>query len=132
MKKASLGEQELELLRFVTENAPIALRDVAERYGAPRGQARTTIHTMLERLRKKGYLSREQVDGVFQYSPCIEKSELLTDLVGEFMQRVLKGSLKPFTAYLAQNSDLNSEELDDLRKMVDTLDERRKGEKKDA
>lgn len=125
MKKTSLGEQELDLLRFVTEHAPIAMGDVAEQYGGPHNLARTTVHTVLERLRKKGYLTREKVGGIFQYSPCIEKAELFTNLIDEFVQRVLQGSLKPFTAYLARHSDLSDEEINELKSLVETLDERR-------
>jgi len=132
MKKPSLGEKELELLRFVTDHAPIAMGDVAEQYGSQRGLARTTMHTVLERLRRKGYLTREKIGGVYQYSPCVERTELLTNLVSDFMQRVLRGSLTPFTAYLAQHPDLREEELDELKELVRSLDERRESEGNDA
>ena len=61
-----LGEQQLDLLRFVTENAPITVGEMAKVYGSPRGLARTTILTVMERLRTKGYLSRKKVEGVFE------------------------------------------------------------------
>src|SRR5258707_353303 len=55
MRKASLGEQELELLRYVTEHAPVTVAEVMEGYGKQTGLARSTIKTMMERLHKKGY-----------------------------------------------------------------------------
>ena len=42
--------------------------EVVERFGQPRGLARSTVLTMMERLRKKGHLSRQQVDGVYRYA----------------------------------------------------------------
>ncbi len=104
MRKPSLGEQELELLRFVTAHAPVSLAQVSEQFGATRGLARTTIHTVLERLRQKGHLTREKRDGIFHYLPCRPQGEVLTDLMTNFFQRTLGGSCKPFVTYLAERS----------------------------
>src|SRR5207249_331104 len=62
MEQPSLGDQELEVLRFVAEHAPISVGEVAERFGEPRGLARTTILTVMERLRKKGFLTRSKAE----------------------------------------------------------------------
>lgn len=121
MRKASIGEQEMELLRFVAEEGALTGAEVTERFAGPRGLARTTVHTMLERLRKKGYLAREKQGGVFVYSACQPKSVFLTTMVGQFVQRTLGGSLRPLAAYLAQADDLNEEELRELRAVVDGL-----------
>ena len=42
MELPPLGDQELELLRFITERAPITVREAAESYGKDRSLARTT------------------------------------------------------------------------------------------
>jgi len=117
-----LGDQQLELLRFVSENAPITVGEMAKLYGTPRGLARTTILTVMERLRTKGYLSRRKVDGIFQYSPRIEQGDLLKGLVGEFVQRSLGGSLSPFVTYLADSGRLSDREVSELRRMVESLE----------
>ena len=117
-----LGEQQLDLLRFVSENAPITVGEMAKVYGAPRGLARTTILTVMERLRTKGYLNRKKVGGIFQYSPRIEHGDLLKGLVGEFVQRSLGGSLAPFVTYLADSGKLSQREIGELRRMVESLE----------
>jgi len=117
-----LGDQQLELLRYVTDNAPITVGEMAKVYGTPRGLARTTILTVMERLRTKGYLSRKKVDGVFQYSPRIDHDDLLKGLVGEFVQRSLGGSLAPFVTYLADSGKLSVREVSELRRMVESLE----------
>ncbi len=132
MQNPSLGGQELALLQFVTEHAPISMAQVAEDFGASHGWARATIHTMLERLRKKGYLTREKSGGVYQYRPCITKTELLTNVVGDFLQHTLGGSLRPFMAYLAKAKDLSREEVEELQALVKELDSQREGENHDG
>lgn len=132
MQKSSLGEGELELLREVAARGVASAGELAESFGAARGWARTTIHTMLERLRRKGYLTRELVDGTFRYSARLPQDEVLTGLVRRFMEQTLGGSLQPFAAYLADARDVSAEELDALRQAVATLEARVKGGGDDA
>ncbi len=65
-KPPTLGDQELSLLRYVTDHAPITVREVAEQFGETHGLARTTILTMMERLRKKNFLTRRKDGGAFR------------------------------------------------------------------
>jgi len=128
MREPSLGEQELNILRVVAEDGPLTAAEVTERFAGSEKLARTTIHTVLERLRGKGYLQREKCEGIYRYSSSTEKTTLLTDLVGTFMQRTLRGSLKPFMSYLANAEEISDEELTELKELVRTLEGRRKCE----
>ncbi|MDY7227773.1 BlaI/MecI/CopY family transcriptional regulator [Hyalangium rubrum] len=124
MKKA-VGEQELAVLRYVAEHGPATVGEVAERFGEPQGLARSTILTVMERLRLKGHLTRHKVEGVFQYSSPVPASELLRGVVGEFVQRTLSGSLSPFVTYLAEADDVSEEELQQLQDVVARLQSRK-------
>ncbi len=101
METQSLGDQELEVLRYVAEHAPISVGEVAAQFGEPRGLARTTILTVMERLRQKGYLTRQKKDNIYRYWPQMPQGEVLKGLVQEFVEKTLAGSLSPFVAYLA-------------------------------
>lgn len=126
MKPPQLGEQELAVLRFVTDRAPVTVREVAQEWGEPRGLARTTILTVMERLRKKNFLVRTKApdDTTFQYAPAVEKAELMQSLVRDFVERTLGGSLSPFVAYLSDAKDLNEQEMAELRRLVEEMDRR--------
>jgi predicted transcriptional regulator len=121
-RKQTLGEHELAMLRYVAEHSPLTVGEAAKSYGADRGLARTTVLTMMERLRVKGYLARAQVGGVWSYSLKIDHEDLLTSVVGDFVQRSLGGSLSPFVAYLANSGRLNEREISELRRMVESLE----------
>jgi predicted transcriptional regulator len=124
MKKA-VGEQELVVLRYVAEHGPATVGEVAERLGEPQGLARSTILTVMERLRQKGHLTRSKVEGVYQYSSVVPASELLREVVGEFVQRTLSGSLSPFVTYLSEADDVSEEELKQLQDVVARLQSRK-------
>jgi predicted transcriptional regulator len=124
-EQPSLGDQELEVLRFIADHGPLSVGEAARRFGESRGLARTTILTMMERLRKKGYLGRTKSNGAFQYACRAPKSELLRGLVQEFVEKTLDGSLSPFVAYLADAKGLSDEELAELKRQVDEMTLRR-------
>lgn len=128
MKLPKLGELEMELLSFITDHAPITVREAVTQFGEPHGLARTTVLTVMERLRKKGFLKREEHQGVFEYTPCLQKGDLLRNLTKSFAEKVLGGSLDPLVAYLTQDAKLTDEQLNELHRLVETLDEKRRGE----
>ncbi|HEY2826180.1 MAG TPA: BlaI/MecI/CopY family transcriptional regulator [Pirellulales bacterium] len=128
-QKETLGPLELDVLQHVVDHHPISVREAAAHFGTLSGQARTTVLTVMERLRRKGFLNRRKVDGRHQYTPTIVKSELLRGIVADFVNDVLGGNVSPFVAYLAQSSKLNGEEirkLEQLLKRIETREQRDK------
>jgi predicted transcriptional regulator len=121
LRKKNVAGQELELLQHVSDHAPITVREVADGFGAEHDLARTTVLTIMERLRKKGFLVRRKSDGIFVYNPAIGKPELMKGVVKDFFEQTLKGSLSPFVAYLGEKKDLTSEELTQLEELVKDL-----------
>ena len=117
----SLGEQELELLRWIVEHGPSAVAEVAEGFGAPLKLSRSTVNTMMERLRLKGYLTRSRCDGVYRYSSPVAPEALLGGLVQRFVEKTLAGSLSPLIAYFAKSHELSPEERAQLESLLSRL-----------
>jgi predicted transcriptional regulator len=78
----------------------------------------------MERLRAKGYLARMKEGSVYRYRPQSEPADVMREVVREFVENRLAGSLSPFVAYLAEAENLTDEELAFLRKIVDSLPNR--------
>jgi predicted transcriptional regulator len=126
MTSASIGEQELALLRHIADQGGASVGDVAESFGEPRGLARSTVLTMMERLRKKGLLARKLAGGVYHYRAQRSSAELLQGAVERFVERHLEGSVSPFLAYLSDASELSDAELNELEQIVGRLKADRK------
>jgi predicted transcriptional regulator len=121
MKKIpSLGDQEMELLMFIDKNAPASVRDVASHFEKEKGLARTTVLTMMERLRKKGFLVRSQMDGVFKYSAKLETGDIVSSKISDFVEKTLGGSVAPLFAYFS-SSKLSKDEIDQLKALAAKL-----------
>jgi predicted transcriptional regulator len=128
----SLGQVQLEVLRYVAEHHPVRVGEVAAHFAQTEGKARTTILTVMEKLRRKGYLRRRKLNGTFHYAPRLAPGEVLAGMVRRFIFQTLGGSVSPFIAYLAESPDLTDDELAKLKGVVHNLEKRgrkAKGEK---
>lgn len=105
MDGGSIGDQELALLTWVAEHDGATVGEVADGFGAPRSLARSTVLTMMDRLRRKGHLSRRRVGGVYRYRSAMGPGDVLKRAVGSFVSRTLGGSVSPVVAYLSDSAD---------------------------
>ena len=126
MAKPSIGDQELALLHYLDENKSASVGEVAAGFGDPRGLARSTVLTMMERLRSKGFLRRRQVQGMFRYSTATGPAEAMRTAVGSFVEKTLSGSVSPFVAWMSERGDVSDDELAELKALVSQLQSRRK------
>ena len=124
-KHESIGQEELAILQFIQENHPTTVREVANHF-AQFGKARTTILTVMERLRQKKFLSRKKSGNAYSYWPQKGRDTVMNSLVGDFVSNMLGGSLSPFMAYMSQAKNLSDEELNELKKLVRELSKERK------
>ena len=123
-----LGHLELDVLQYIADHHPVTVREVATHFAETSGQARTTVLTVMGRLRAKGYLKRRKSAGLQRYTPTIPKAELLHRMVGDFVDEVLGGSVSPFVAYLTRSSLLNDDEVRKLAQLLKRIESREQGD----
>jgi len=122
-KHRSLGAAELDVLTYVSDHFPVSVREVMQGLAESHGYARTTVLTVLERLREKGYLTRDNVEGTNRYSPCVSQKGVMNSVVGRFVDEMLGGSVSPFLAYLNNSRKLSPDEMRELKSLVKKLDD---------
>jgi predicted transcriptional regulator len=111
----------MEILQFVLDNAPVTVRSVADHFAETKGLARTTVLTVMERLRRKGHLKREKGEAGYLYAPKTPKAEVQRGLIADFVDRALGGSISPFVAYLADRAVLDQREMDEVNRLLEKL-----------
>ena len=121
MTRTTVGEQELALLRHIADRGAMSVAEAVEQFGSERGLARSTVLTMMERLRKKGHLGRRLLDGIYRYRARSSSADLLKGAVRHFVESKLNGSVSPFLAYLSESKDVPDEELRELEGIVARL-----------
>lgn len=127
MRNKTIGDQELALLQYIAEQGDASVGEVAAAFGESRDLARSTVLTMMERLRAKTYLQRKQVDGgVYRYSTTARQDDVVNRAVGSFVEKTLQGSVSPFVAWMSQRTEVSDNELAELEALVATLQSKRK------
>jgi predicted transcriptional regulator len=126
MSKPTIGDQELGLLHYLSDHQSASVGEVATGFGEPRGLARSTVLTMMERLRSKGYLKRRQLKGMFRYSTATGPGEAMRSAVGSFVEKTLSGSVSPFVAWMSERAKVSDTELAELEALVVQLQSKRK------
>lgn len=126
MKKIpSLGEQEMDVLKYIGENSPLSVREAALYFETEKKLARTTVMTVMERLRKKGFLSRAKLQGVFKYSAKFKTGDVLTSKISDFVEKTLGGSVGPLFTYFMSSSSLSEDEITQLKDLASKLEQTR-------
>jgi len=126
MRRKTIGDQELALLQYLGENQPASVGEVAAGFGESRGLARSTVLTMMERLRAKGYLRRAQHEGVYRYEATAGQQEVVHSAVGSFVEKTLQGSISPFVAWMSEKAEVSDDELAELQALVSRLQSQRR------
>ena len=124
--KPNVGRAEMEVLRYVSDHPGSTVGEVGEYLAETKGHTRNTALNVMERLRTKGFLTREKVDHVYRYSPALSKPKLMNQLVGDFVEFTFGGSASPLIAYLTEQRELNDKQFDELKALVKELEDRRK------
>ncbi|UKE69663.1 BlaI/MecI/CopY family transcriptional regulator [Xanthomonas cerealis pv. cerealis] len=126
MRRKSIGDQELALLQYIGEQGEASVGEVAAGFGETRGLARSTVLTMMERLRAKAYLRRRQVQGVYRYTATAGQDDVVRSAVGSFVEKTLQGSVSPFVAWMSQRAEVSDAELAELEALVAKLQSQRR------
>lgn len=90
------------------------VRDVYEALRERRRVAYTTVMTMMNILQAKGYLTKEQTDRAYRYSPARPERTVVRSMVREFVNRVFNGSAQPLLVHLVEDHKLTQEELEEI------------------
>lgn len=124
----TLGEQEHDILRAVWQLGDCTVRQVFERVGAPRGLAYTTISTVLERLHKKGFLSRERGGNKIIYRALKREDSVQRTRMRSFVGRIFGDDPEPAVARLVDAVETYDPKLlDRLAREIEARKKARRG-----
>ncbi|HET6386683.1 MAG TPA: BlaI/MecI/CopY family transcriptional regulator [Armatimonadota bacterium] len=120
--RRQFSPSEWQVLEYITARDPVTVREAAAHFAESHRWARTTTLTLMERLRRKGYLKRQKTDGVFRYAPAAPRAEMQKSLIRDFVGSALGGAVSPLLSFIGDEVQLSDHELEDLRQLVRRLD----------
>ena len=118
-KHATLTPQELEIMKLVWQRETASVRDIYEALLDKRKIAYTTVMTMMKILETKGYLKKRRLDRAFIYRPARPKSQVISGMLREFIDRVFNGSAEPLLVHLVKTRHIREKDLEKIVRMIE-------------
>ena len=114
-----LTEVELEVMKAVWDLGEATVRQVHEAIEERRTIAYTTILTMVGILVRKGHLVRKAAEGrAYLYAPARPKGRVISEMVDDFVGRVLQGSARALVLGLLKDRKISKAELREIARIV--------------
>jgi BlaI family penicillinase repressor len=123
-RRATLTKVELEMMRVLWDSPdqPLTVRDVLTRIneGRRKPAAYTTVQTVLMILKDKQVVHVEPGPGrAHTFSPLLSREEVTASMVGDLVERLFDGRVRPLIHRLVDDKSLSTQELQDLKEWIE-------------
>ena len=119
MSEMKLGAIESRFADIVWENEPLSTAELVKICAKEFNWKRTTTYTVLKRLSERGIF--QNIDSTV--TSIISKKDFYSLQSEKFVDETFGGSLPAFIAAFTARKDLSKEELEEIRKMIDSYGE---------
>jgi BlaI family penicillinase repressor len=120
-------DAELAILELLWDQGPTAIRPLTGRLYPQGTRAHyATVQTLLERLEAKGFVRRDRSAAAHTFTAAIDREELIGRRLQATAEKLCGGSFTPLLMHLVRARKLSAQEREELRALIDDLDQRSK------
>ncbi len=119
-----LSELQLAVLRVLWDCGELPVSEVHARLARDRDLAPTTVATLLNRLEKRGLLSRRRAGRQFLYASVVAEEEAKRTMLGEVTDRLFGGDVTELLAQLLDAREVQAGDLARIRELIDAKERR--------
>ena len=118
-----LGAAELEVLKALWDLEAAPVREVMNQlHQSGRRLAYTTVLTVLTRLEQKGFVRADKSGVAYVYKPKVSRAKITRSRLRSLIEQLYDGSAGPLVLQLMQQERFSEEEIAQLQKLIDGLD----------
>mgnify|MGYP001564727025 CR=1 FL=1 len=117
----NLGALEEKVLNALWADGPLTVRDVCQRFKGKHAPAYTTVMTTLDRLFKKGLLTRRKEGLAFIYEPALTRDEYRRRILARMISGLIteRADVGPgFAAFVDAAADIDEANLARLEALI--------------
>jgi len=115
----SLSKAEEQLMQYLWKSKKAFMKELIDCYDEPK-PATTTVATLLKRMQEKGFIDYEQEGRSRRYFPKVKKKDYFARHMNGLIKNFFNDSASQFASFFTQESDLSKEDLQELRKLIDS------------
>lgn len=117
----NITNSEWYVMECLWDSAPRTLMQIVEECGSRMGWAKSTCTTMVKRMDAKGLIRHEEEGRTKLFYPVVKREEVAVKQTRDFLQRIYKGSVGMMMNALADQDDLNEEDINELESILEQL-----------
>lgn len=121
-KAPDISNAEWEIINVLWTQSPLSANHIIEQVQQAKAWNEKTIRTLITRLYKKGLLSREKQDGVYQYTPTVEEDYMKYEKTKTLVNQLYGGDVKSLVLNFVEQKELNEQDLQELHDLLEDLD----------
>lgn len=114
-----LSKAEEQLMQYLWEMEKAFMKDLIEAYPEPRPAA-TTVATLLKRMTDKKFVGYKLYGNSREYRALVTKSDYFSKHVNGLIKTFFNDSASQFASFFTRETDLNEEQLEELKKIIDS------------
>lgn len=108
-----LTKQEEEVMQYIWKLDGCTVKEMMGEMDEPRPPY-TTVASVAQNLKRKGYVSQLQRGNTYVYVPQIGQSEYKRQFMAGFVKDYFRGSFREMVSFFAKEQELSSEDLQDI------------------
>lgn len=114
----NLSKSEEQLMNYLWKLKKAFMKDLLTEFPEPK-PATTTVATLLKRMKDKGFVDYKLFGNSREYYPLVRKSEYFSQHLKGLIKDFFNDSSTQFASFFTNETNLSTEELEDLKKMID-------------
>ncbi|WP_394388611.1 BlaI/MecI/CopY family transcriptional regulator [Shewanella woodyi] len=118
-----ISNSELAVLNLLWHSSPMSSSEVVAQLNKSKQWHEKTVKTLLNRLVKKEAIGFEKQGRSYLYHPLIDQGEFQLKESQSFIERVFSGKLTPLVAGFAKENKLSSDDIAELKQLIDNWEE---------
>lgn len=111
-------EIKFEILKLLWKHGRLSNREIHEKTNEKTGWAYSTTRTVIERMVKQEYLSKENSHGINLFAPKISKVKAFAEQISIFADKILEREALSVLPLFTKSDVLSDEELSELQTLL--------------
>ena len=128
MKRLTKAEE--QIMQILWDLGQGFVKDIIEHLPDPK-PAYNTVSTIVRILEKKGFVSHHALGNSHEYFPNIAKKDYTEAYLNSIIKDYFSDSFKEMVSFFTRDKDMNIEELEEIRKMINHEIQKQKRDKND-
>jgi predicted transcriptional regulator len=113
-----MSPAETEVLRQVWQLNEATVQQICDQLPSERDIGYNSVHTLLCRLERKGYLKHRERGKAHVFYPVVKQKEVVRRTVADFLDRLFGGDPRPLVQSLVEDGKITEDDIKRLRKLI--------------